>query len=129
MREETLMNKLLDGQEKMIEKLATVSEIVRRHDNETFPEMKKELTKQSDALYRMESKQNEDMVRFVSEKEKVYKELNERLKPLEEEYKNKSENKKETKSKVSSIVWGGVEKITYILIGWILVKINIILKQ
>lgn len=118
--ENTIMTKLLEGQEKIIEKLATVSEIVRRHDTETFPKIEKELGKQSDALYRMESKQNEDMVKFIMEKEAVIA----RIKPLEEDLANRQKGKVETKSKVSGILWGGVEKVSYIVVGYIITKIK-----
>ena len=118
--EQTIMTKLLDGQEKMTEKLATVAEIVRKHDVETFPEMKAELKKQSDALYRMESKQNDDIKHFTSEKEAIIA----RLKPLEEDLASRNEGKKETKNRVSTIIWGGVEKASYIVIGYIITKIK-----
>ena len=121
--EQSIMTKLLEGQDKMIEKLATVSEIVRRHDEVTFPEMKAELTKQSNSLYRMESKQNEDMTKFIAEKEEIYK----RLTPLELDLRKRLESSKDTNNRWKGIFWGGVEKVIYIVIGgtvmyWQLIK-------
>lgn len=122
--QETLMSKLLDGQDKIHDKLtivgermARVEQTVQRHDEVTFPEMKGELAKQSDALLRMESKQNADMIYFVDEKERVFNDLNGRLEKVEADLKTRQDNKKEVKSKVSHIIWGGVEKIIYIIIG------------
>ena len=126
-----IMTKLLEGQEKMHDKLTSISEraihveeIVKRHDDHTFPKIEKELEKQSNALFRMESKQNADMTYFVSEKEKVYNELNGRLIKVEDDMKIRQDGKKEVKVKLSGIIWGGIEKVSYIIVGYIITKIN-----
>lgn len=122
--ENTLMTKLLDGQEKMIEKLATVSEIVRRHDVETFPELKESIKEISHATTRMESKQNEDMERFIQEKNRLYTEFkeskedhNRRLNLLEEDKKIKDSNKKEVQTHFKGLLWSSVDKVIYVIIG------------
>ena len=102
--EQTIVTKLLDGQEKIIEKLATVGEIVRRHDTETFPDMKKELSTQSESLYRMESKQNKDILQFNEAK----KEIHDRIKPLEDDYIARQNARIENKKEVKKIVWSGI---------------------
>ncbi len=102
--EQTIVTKLLDGQEKIIEKLATVGETVRRHDTETFPDMKRELSTQSDSLFRMESKQNKDILQFNEAK----KEIHDRIKPLEDDLLARQNSKKETKRELWKIFWSGV---------------------
>ncbi len=122
--QDTLMTKLLDGQDKMIEKLATVSEIVRRHDEVTFPEMKLAIKDISDTVTRIDSKHNKDIILLEKkgeedrERARVNNEnINKRLNLLEVDYNNKVENKKEVKTKIKEIIWGGVEKVIYIIIG------------
>lgn len=114
------MTKLLDGQEKMIGEMATVKEIVRRHDVETFPELKDSIKNITESVARMESKQNEDMARFVMEKEKVYKlhdDHDRRLNLLEADKKIKDDNKKEVKTHFKGLLWSSVDKVIYIIIG------------
>jgi hypothetical protein len=118
------MTKLLDGQEKIIEKLATVSEIVRRHDVETFPEIKETIKEISHATNRMESKQNEDMAKFVEEKERLYTEFKSRIIPLEEDFASRTKVKTEIKGRFSDIIWEGLKNVSYIVVGYIITKIK-----
>lgn len=74
--ENTILNKLFE----LSTKIDVVSTVVKRHDEVTFPDIQNELKTQSNALMRMESKQNKDILQFVEEKEKIHK----RLEPLEE---------------------------------------------
>lgn len=120
--EQTIMSKLLDGQEKMNDKLTGISErtvrveeVVRRHDEVTFPEIQKELKTQSNALYRMESKQNKDIIQFNESKE----ELGDRIKPLEADL----EKRQKTGERVWDIVWRNIERFSLwaglILFSWL----------
>lgn len=85
----TILNKLFE----LSTKIDTVATVVKRHDESTFPEIQKELKSQSNALFRMESKQNKDILQFVEEKEKIQS----RLVPLEEHLTNHKELKAEDK--------------------------------
>lgn len=120
------MSKLLDGQDKMIEKLATVSEIVRRHDEVTFPNI-------TDQLTRMESKQNKDITLFTKKEEELREQMKDhksdtdtRLKLVEADLKKRLDNTKDTKSHIKGILWGGIEKIVYVIIGGTVVYWNIV---
>lgn len=111
----TILNKLFE----LSTKIDTVATVVKRHDESTFPEMQKELKSQSNALFRMESKQNKDILQFVQEKEAIHN----RLKPLEEHVANHKEIKAEDKK-----VWIDVTKHAIsLLIGAVstLVGINL----
>lgn len=128
MKEETLMNKLLDGHIKTTETLGKIGEILERHDKVTFPEIKKELLKQSDALYRMESQQNEDMYKFIQEKEVIYK----RLKPLEDDFEKRAAFASGVKKKWSDITWDIIKDIvkylTVLIVGYLLLMWNNLIK-
>lgn len=120
MESSTLMTRIMDSLDNLGKDVRTISErtirvedTVKRHDETTFPEMKTELIKQSNSLYRMESKQNEDMAKFVAEKEEIYK----RLSPLEADLRKRVEASKDTNSRWRNIFWGGVEKVIYVIIG------------
>ena len=120
--EQSIMTKLLEGQDKINDKLQTISErtvrveqTVQRHDTEIFPNI-------TNALFRMESKQNEDMTRFMIEKEQIYK----RLTPLESDLQIRIENSKETSKRWKNIFWAGVEKILYVIAGGTVVYWNLI---
>ncbi len=93
--------------------IAKIGEIVRRHDEQTFPEMQRDIKEVKDSNTRMESKQNEDMVRFIKEKEDIYS----RIKPLETDLAKRLEKEKDVNSRVKSILWGAIEKLFYIVIG------------
>lgn len=84
-----ILNKLFE----LSTKIDTVATVVKRHDEVTFPEMQKELKTQSNALFRMESKQNKDILQFVEKEEKIRA----RLVPLEEHVENHKEIKAEDK--------------------------------
>lgn len=127
MQNETLMARIMDGLDTINKELKTagermvrVEDTVKRHDEVTFPEMKKELEKQSNALYRMESKQNDDISHFTAERESIIA----RIKPLEDDLKKRTDTKDEVKSKFWGMIWGGIEKVTYIVIGYIITKIK-----
>jgi hypothetical protein len=113
MEKETLINKLLDGHIEMKENVAKITEIVSRHDTVTFPEMKQDIKNTNEAVTRMESKQNEDLARFVAEKEVIYN----RLKPLEDDLASRKQNAGYIRRKTSEILWRGLEKIIYVIIG------------
>lgn len=86
---------------------------VDKHDKETFPKIESELLKQSDALYRMESKQNDDIEHFTKEKEDILA----RIKPLEDDLQKRQKKNTEIKGKIWDIIWAGLERIIYIIIG------------
>ena len=129
--EQTLMTKLLDGQEKMIGELATVREIVRRHDEITFPEMKVSMKEISDTVTRIDSKHNKDFILLEKTREKERAEMlakgesvERRLNILEDIQDKKDKTQEKIKSKFWGILWGGIEKVTYIVIGYIITKIK-----
>lgn len=93
----TVLNKLFE----LSTKIDTVSAVVKRHDEVTFPEIQKELKTQSNALFRMESKQNKDILQFIEKEEKIRA----RLVPLEEHVANHKELKAEDKK-----VWVDITK-------------------
>jgi len=113
MNDKPLINKLLDGHIDMKENIAKITEIVERHDKVTFPEMKADIKNTNNAVTRMESKQNEDMVRFMSEKER----LSRRLEPLEADLEKRVSATKINRGRIANIFWGGIEKVIYIVIG------------
>lgn len=113
--EQTIMTKLLDGQERMNDKLTAISErtvrveeVVRRHDEVTFPDIQETLT-------RMESKQNKDILQFNESKE----ELNDRIKPLEVDF----AKRQKTDEKIWDIVWRNIERFALwaglIIFSWL----------
>lgn len=115
-----VMTKLLEGQQitndkltQISERIVRVEETVKKHDETTFPSMQKELDKQSNALYRMESKQNADITYFTGEKEAVI----ERLKPLEDDLKKRQDAVKSTETEMKKIKWNMIEKGIYLLLG------------
>ena len=129
MNQETLMNKLLEGQENIKDKLHTIDvrtvtleQTVNRHDVETFPDMKRDITETKHAVVRMESKQNEDMAVFIKEKERVYNELNERLKPLEEERKARNAVTADIKKKVWDATWEWLKLAIVALTTWLITQ-------
>lgn len=124
MKEETLINKLLDGHIEMKATISKIGEIIERHDKVTFPEIKSELKRQSDALTRMELKQNEDMARFMGEKERVYKELNERLQPLERDLKTRSDFTTDVKKKSWDTIWDWLKIGVVFMAGYLLTLIK-----
>lgn len=93
----TVLNKLFE----LSTKIDTVATTVKRHDEVTFPDIQKELKTQSNALFRMESKQNKDILQFVEKEEKIRA----RLVPLEEHVANHKELKAEDKK-----VWVEISK-------------------
>jgi predicted amidohydrolase len=88
---------LLDNVLKMNNEIGTLSEIVNRHDKITFPEI-------LNTLSRMESKQNRDILQFNEEKGKI----NERLRPLEEDYKNRIIRQVENRQEINKIKWSAI---------------------
>lgn len=124
MKDEALFNRLLNGQEESMKHLSKIGEIVRRHDEVTFPEMKTELNKQSQALIRMESKQNEDMSRFMAEKEKVYQEFNKRLEPLENDLKTRRDFTTDVKKKSWDTIWDWLKIGIVFVAGYLLTLIK-----
>ena len=67
-------SKANDKASDMAGKVSKIGEIVRRHDEQTFPEMQATLT-------RMESKHNQDYLRYVESREEIIA----RVEPLESE--------------------------------------------
>ncbi len=120
MEEDVLLNKLLDGHITMKENIAKITEIVDRHDKVTFPEMKADIKNTNEAVTRMESKQNEDMTKFIKEKELIYN----RLTPLEEDYKSRKDNKTDTKKRLRDTIWNIVEKALIFIFGGLAVLLN-----
>lgn len=66
------------------------------------------------------SKQNADMLRFVSEREAIY----DRLKPLENDLKIRQDTVKDVKKKVWDIVWDWVKLGVVFLAGYLLTLIK-----
>lgn len=67
-----ILNQILQNQNDTSEKIGGITEIVKRHDEVTFPEIQ-------NSLLRMESKQNKDILQFIAAREEIHK----RLEPLE----------------------------------------------
>lgn len=120
MEKDVLLNKLLDGHISMKENIAKITEIVERHDKVTFPEMKADIKNTNEAVTRMESKQNEDMAKFIKEKELIYT----RLKPLEEDYEARKDTKIDTKKRLRDTIWNIVEKALIFIFGGLAVLLN-----
>jgi hypothetical protein len=93
METKDIMNHIVEISKKMGE----VSSIVKRHDEITFPEITNTLT-------RMESKQNQDILRFMKEREM----LDDRIKPLEDDYKVRKQASEDNRKEVRKIVWSGI---------------------
>jgi hypothetical protein len=110
---EKLLLQLIEDQKENANKMGRVVEIVERHDKVTFPEM-------NDTLKRMESKQNRDIIQWNDEKEK----LNDRLKPLEEDYKVRTESKRNIKKNVGEIVWEGIKKAIFVIVTITVAKLS-----
>jgi len=136
MQNEKLMARIMDGLDTINKELKTagermvrVEDTVKRHDEVTFPDMKKELEKQSNALYRMESKQNDDIAHFTAEKEAIIM----RIKPLEDDYLERQKVQKEKKDERKELtmdvkkgfighIVDGIKIALIALITWIITK-------
>jgi Skp family chaperone for outer membrane proteins len=70
------------------------------------------------------SKQNEDMVRFVSDKEKAYKEFNDRLEPLENDFKKRSAFTSDVKKKSWDTIWDWLKIGVVFMAGYLLTLIK-----
>lgn len=130
----TLMNRIMNSLDELHkearvtgERIIHVEDTVKRHDIETFPAIRKELENQSNALFRMESKQNADISRFISEKNLLI----DRIKPLEQDYihrmteeKTREDNKKETKrdikKKLVDTIWDWMKLIVVAIVTWLI---------
>lgn len=84
----------------------------------------KVITEMGNAIKRIESKQNEDMTRFVNEKEKQYAEYNKRLTPLEEDYKKRCAFTSDVKKKGWDIVLDWAKVGIVFLAGYLLTIIR-----
>jgi len=131
MQSEALMSCVLDGIDNINKELKAVSErivrvedTVKRHDEVTFPDMKRAIELGNNAVSRVESKQNEDMVAFVAEKNKVYTEFNERLKPLEAEQKARNAIKTDIKKKVWEATWDWLKLGIVAFVTWVITHYN-----
>lgn len=82
------------------EKIGAITEIVKRHDEVTFPIITATLT-------RMESKQNQDIEQFNKKSEN----MEERIKPLEIDYSLRQKEKDEFRKEIRSIRWGIVSAV------------------
>lgn len=76
------------------------------------------------AIKRIESKQNEDMARFIHEKEKEYAEYNKRLTPLEDDYKKRCAFNSEVKKKGWDIAWDWGKMAILFIAGYLLTLIT-----
>lgn len=107
----TILNKLFE----LSTKIDTVSAVVKRHDEVTFPEIQKELKTQSNALFRMESKHNQDYLQYVEAKEAIEV----RIKPLEVDF----AKRQKTDEKIWDIVWRNIERFALwaglIIFSWL----------
>ena len=92
--------------------LGSVKTTIDRHDVV--------ITQISHAVTRMESKQNEDMARFIAEKETIY----DRLKPLEADLKKRSEFGDEVKKKSWEVMWDWGKLGIIFLAGYLLTAIR-----
>lgn len=88
--------------------LGGLAEIVKRHDEYTFPEIQ-------NTLKRIESKHNQDYLQYIESKEA----LNKRLLPLEEDYKKRQEVKKEVKKNSGNILWDLIKMGVMGLVGYL----------
>ena len=123
----TLTSRIMDGIDNINKELKTagermvrVEDTVKRHDEVTFPDLQKSIEQGNQAIIRIESKQNEDMVKFVAEKNKLYNDIDDRLKPLEAEHKARTEIKKDIKKKVWESVWDWLKLGIVALVTWII---------
>jgi len=112
---------LLKNQIEMNKEIGRIAEIVKKHDDETFPNMMKILDEQTKALVRIESKHNQDFLQYVKENE----ELSNRVKPLEEDYKERKEAKEDTRKKIISLGWDLFKLIIASIVGYGLALLGI----
>jgi predicted GTPase len=80
------------------------------------------LTEINKRTFNLDSWKNGIIESVAEEKEKALAEIREEFKPMKDEYEAKQESKKEVKSKLWGIIWGGVEKVSYIVVGYIITK-------
>lgn len=109
--QDTILNQILQNQNAMSEKIGGITEIVKRHDEVTFPNIEGTLT-------RIESKHNQDYLQFIAEKEA----LNRRLLPLESDYNKRVQRGDSVKKGWTSIAWAVIEKGVLIAIGTLIVS-------
>lgn len=97
---------LLEGLMGIRSEIGRIGEIVRRHDDETFPEIQK-------SLGRIESKHNQDFLQYIDTKEA----LEERIVPLEEDYEERQKVKEEKEELVMEGKKGAVSNVVSAIIG------------
>lgn len=105
----------------MSTKIDTVTTVVKRHDEVTFPEIQKELKNQSNTLTRIESKHNQDYLQFVEEKTKIVN----IIVPLEDYVANNKNIKAEEKKNWGEMTKHGITSTTTLILAWIAYKLGI----
>lgn len=110
---------LLQNQIEMNKEIGRVAEIVKRHDEETFPRMMKVLDEQTKALTRMESKQNKDITQFNQANE----ELKKRVDPIEQDFLQRQKAKENILGKFSWIFWEIMKVVSVALVLYVLIKV------
>lgn len=113
---DTILNQILQNQNKQSEQIGGITEIVKRHDTVTFPEIK-------DALARIESKHNQDYLQYVETREKIEK----RLTPLEEDYISRKSSKDDTSKRFKDTRFGVLEWAIIVLITAVTSKVMALL--
>lgn len=119
-----ILLQVLENQKETAEKMGRITEIVERHDSVTFPKMENILT-------RMESKQNDHIIKCIADKEEFDKkvkadkeELERRIKPLEDDYKHRKEVRQEIKKNVTAIAWDWIKKSVPVIGALIVAKLT-----
>lgn len=106
-----LLNQILQNQNVTSEKIGGIAEIVKRHDEFTFPNIE-------NALTRIESKHNQDYLQFVEAREA----LSRRLVPLEEDFAKRTRRGEGLRKGWVAIMWKVAEKAVLIAIGTLIVS-------
>lgn len=108
---DTILNQILQNQNAMSEKIGGITEIVKRHDEVTFPNIENSLT-------RIESKHNQDYLQYVKKAE----EQDRRIVVLEADYTRRAKRGESVKKGWASIAWAVIEKGVLIAIGTLIVS-------
>jgi hypothetical protein len=113
---DSLLNQILQNQNRQSEQLGGINEVVQRHDKVTFPVMQAEIKDLGLTMKRIESKHNQDYLQYVEANEAIA----ERVKALELIEKARSDTKKDIKKNGASIFWDVVKMGVMTLVGYLI---------
>lgn len=112
---DTILNQILQNQNRQSEQLGGINEVVQRHDKVTFPAMQEEMKDMKFTLTRIESKHNQDYLQYVEANEAIA----ERVKTLENIENARKDMKDGIKKNGANIFWDVLKMGVMGLIGYI----------